>query len=264
MELAGRSVLLTGATGGIGHAIARAAAARGATLVLSGRRVKVLEALAAEVGGRTVAADLGDTAAVARLLDRVGEIDVLVANAALPASGRLRDFDDGEIEAAVAVNLTAPMQLARALAPRLVERGSGHLVFVSSLSGKAAAQGGSIYSATKFGLRGFSAALHAELGPAGVGVSCVFPGFVREAGMFHDSGARLPWFVGTSTPQDVARGVVRAIERERCEVDVAPLGLRVGAALAGLAPGPVSRVNRLLGADRVADELAAGQRDQRG
>ncbi|MEJ7781340.1 MAG: SDR family NAD(P)-dependent oxidoreductase [Solirubrobacteraceae bacterium] len=264
MELAGRSVLLTGATGGIGHAIARAAAARGATLVLSGRRVKVLEALAAEVGGRTVAADLGDTAAVARLLDRVGEIDVLVANAALPASGRLRDFDDGEIEAAVAVNLTAPMQLARALAPRLVERGSGHLVFVSSLSGKAAAQGGSIYSATKFGLRGFSAALHAELGPAGVGVSCVFPGFVREAGMFHDSGARLPWFVGTSTPQDVARGVVRAIEHQRCEVDVAPLGLRLGAALAGLAPGPVSRVNRLLGADRVADELAAGQRDRRG
>jgi hypothetical protein len=58
--------------------------------------------------------------------------------------------------------------------------------------------------------------------------------------------------------------VVRAIEHERCEVDVAPLGLRLGAALAGLAPGPVSRVNRLLGADRVADELAAGQRDRRG
>jgi short-subunit dehydrogenase len=264
MELAGRSVLLTGATGGIGHAIARAMAARGATLVLSGRRIEVLEALAAEVGGRTVAADLGDVAAVGRLLDEAGKIDVLVANAALPASGRLPDFSARQIEAAVTVNLTAPMQLARALAPRLVERGSGHLVFVSSLSGKAAAQGGSIYSATKFGLRGFSAALHAELGPAGVGVSCVLPGFVRGAGMFHDSGARLPWFVGTSSPQDVARGVVRAIERERCEVDVAPLGLRVGAALAGLAPGPVSRVNRLLGADRVADELAAGQRDRRG
>ena len=264
MELAGRSVLLTGATGGIGHAIARAVAARGASLVLSGRRTDVLEALAREVHGRTLAADLRDAATVERLLDEAGEVDVLVANAALPASGRLHDFSARDIDAAVAVNLTAPMQLARALAPRLVERGSGHLVFVSSLSGKAAAQGGSIYSATKFGLRGFSAALHAELGPAGVGVSCVFPGFIREAGMFHDSGARLPWFVGTSTPQDVARGVVRAIERERCEVDVAPLGLRVGAALAGLAPGPVSRVNRLLGADRVADELAAGQRDRRG
>jgi short-subunit dehydrogenase len=264
MELAGRSVLLTGATGGIGHAIARAVAARGATLVLSGRRTDVLEALAREVGGRALAADLRDAAAVERLLDEAGEVDVLVANAALPASGRLHDFGARDIDAAVAVNLTAPMQLAHALAPRLVERGTGHLVFVSSLSGKAATQGSSVYSATKFGLRGFSAALHAELGPAGVGVSCVLPGFIREAGMFHDSGARLPWFVGTSSPQDVARGVVRAIERERCEVDVAPLGLRVGAALAGLAPGPVSRVNRLLGADRVADELAAGQRYRRG
>jgi hypothetical protein len=69
--------------------------------------------------------------------------------------------------------------------------------------------------------------------------------------------------VGTSTPEDVARGVVQAIERDRCEVDVAPLGMRVGAALAGLAPGPVSRVNQRLCADRVADELAAGQRDRR-
>lgn len=95
-------------------------------------------------------------------------------------------------------------------------------------------------------------------------MSCVFPGFVREAGMFHVSGARLPWFVGTSSPEDVARGVGRAIERDRWEVDVAPLGLRVGAALAGLVPGPVSRLSRLLGGERVADELAAGQRHLRG
>lgn len=263
MELTGRSVLLTGATGGIGHATARALATRGASLVLSGRRTDVLERLAAEVQGRTLAADLSDPAAVEALLEGAGEIDVLVANAALPASGRLHGFTAQEIDAALAVNLRVPIRLAHALAPRLVARGSGHLVFVSSLSGKAAMPGSSIYSATKFGLRGFSAALHAELGPQGVGVSCVFPGFVREAGMFHVSGARLPWFVGTSSPEDVARGVVRAIERERWEVDVAPLGLRVGATLAGLAPGPVSRLNRLLGGDRVADELAAGQRHLR-
>lgn len=264
MELAGRSVLLTGATGGIGHATARALAVRGASLVLTGRRTDVLEGLAGEVGGRTLAVDLADPAAPHALLEQAGEVDVLVANAALPASGRLHDFTAQQIDAALTVNLRAPIQLAHALAPRLVARGSGHLAFVSSLSGKAATQGSSIYSATKFGLRGFSAALHAELAPRGVGVSCVFPGFVRTAGMFHDSGARLPWFVGTSSPEDVARAIVGAIEANRAEVDVAPLGLRAGTALAGLAPGPVSRLSRLLGADRVADELAAGQRHRRG
>ena len=263
MELHGRSVLLTGATGGIGHATARALAARGVSLVLSGRRTSVLESLAAEVSGRTLAADLSDPAALEGLLDRAGEIDVLVANAALPGSGRLHDFTIQQIDAALAVNLRAPIALAHALAPRLVARGSGHLVFVSSLAGKAATPGSSIYSATKFGLRGFSASLHAELGPQGVGVSCVLPGFVREAGMFHEAGARLPWYVGTSSPKEVARAIVGAIEHDRLEVDVAPLGVRLGAALASLAPGPVGRVNRLLGADRVADELAAGQRDRR-
>src|SRR4051812_39620176 len=151
-ELHGARVLLTGATGGLGQAIARALHARGAVLTLTGRRVDVLEPLAAEIGARAVEADLALPDAPARLLEEAGEVDVLVANAGLPGSGRLDSFSVEEIDRALFVNLRAPMLLAQALSERMVERRSGHLVFMSSLSGKAGVPGTSVYTATKFGL----------------------------------------------------------------------------------------------------------------
>jgi short-subunit dehydrogenase len=264
MELRGRTVLVTGATGGLGHAIARALAERGSSLVLSGRRAELLEPLAAEIGGRAVAVNLADPAGVDRLLAEAGDIDVLVSNAGLPGSGHITSFGVDEIDRAVAVNLRAPMVMARRLAEPMAARGGGHMVFMSSLAGKVASGGGSVYAATKFGLRGFAHALREDLGPSGIGVSVVLPGFIRDAGMFHDSGARLPSFVGTKRPEDVAAAVVAAIERDRAEVDVAPLGLRAGAALAGLAPGLSATVQRRLGGAKIAEGLAQGQRDKRG
>jgi hypothetical protein len=91
----------------------------------------------------------------------------------------------------------------------------------------------------------------------------VFPGFVRDAGMFATSGASLPPGVGTVTPVAVAAGIVRAVERDRAEVDVAPLGLRLGARVAGVAPGLTATVQRKLGGDKVARSIADGQREQR-
>jgi short-subunit dehydrogenase len=263
MDLRGRTVLLTGATGGIGHAIARAVAARGGSLVLTGRRASVLEPLAAETGGRAVACDLSDRAELGRLLAEAGDVDVLIANAALPGSGLLTSFSEEEIDAALDVNLRAPMILARRLAEPMARRGAGHLVFVSSLAGKAASGGGAVYSATKFGLRGFALALREDLRESGVGASVVFPGFIRDGGMFHDSGVSLPRFVGTKTPEEVAAGVLTAIERNRPEVDVAPLGMRAGAKFAGVAPGVSAALQRRLGAERIATDMAEGQRDKR-
>ncbi len=263
MNLGGRTVLLTGATGGIGHAIARAAAGRGARLVLTGRRAEVLEPLAAELSARAIACDLSRPEDVDRLLAEVGNADVLIANAALPASGRLSTFSVEELDRALAVNLRAPMVLARALSAGMVARGSGHLVFISSMGGKTASVGSSVYSATKFGLRGFALGLREDLRGEGVGVSTIFPGFVSDAGMFHDSGAELPGYVATRTPEQVAAAVLRAIERDRSEVDVAPLSVRAGAAVAGLAPELVGRLQRRLGSDRVSDSMAAGQRGKR-
>jgi short-subunit dehydrogenase len=263
VNLGGRTVLLTGATGGLGGAIARALAARGASVVLTGRRAEPLAALAAELGGRAIAADLAEPGAPDALLDEAGDVDVLVANAGLPASGELASFSPAEIDRALTVNLRSPIMLAHRLAPALTARGSGHLVFVSSLSGRSAGPHSSLYSATKFGLRGFALGLRQDLAPHGVGVSCVMPGFVRGAGMFADSGAKLPPGVGTTTPDAVAAGVIRAIERDRAEVDVAPLSLKAGSRIGGLAPELTATVQSRLGSFHVARSIGAGQRDKR-
>jgi short-subunit dehydrogenase len=263
VNLAGRTVLLTGATGGLGHAIARRLHAEGAQLVLTGRRTEVLEPLAAETGARSVAVDLTDTAAVEKLAADHGDVDVLVANAGLPGSGHILSFSVEDIDRALAVNLRAPMILARLIGERMVERGAGHIVLVSSLSGKAATPRTSVYSATKFGLRGFAMALRQDLHRSGVGVSAVFPGFVRDAGMYAESGAKLPPGVGTSAPSEVAEAVVRAVERNRGEVDVAPVPMRLGAMIAGVAPGIAATVTRATGGEKVADQFGAGQRSKR-
>jgi len=263
VKLDGARVLLTGATGGLGQAIARGLHARGAILTLTGRRAEVLEPLAAEVGGRVIVSDLAEADAPARLLAEAGEIDVLVANAGLPGSGRLNSFTPEEIDRALDVNLRAPMLLAHGLTEAMVARGRGHLLFMSSLSGRAASPGTSVYAATKFGLRGFALALREDLAPKGVGVSVILPGFISDAGMFADSGAKLPPFVGTKRPEDVARAVVKAIEANRAELDVAPLPLRAGAHLAALAPGPIGTIQRKLGATTTAAQFEKGQADKR-
>src|ERR1700743_3481212 len=112
MQISGAKVLLTGASGGIGHAIARALSERGGELVLTGRRVEVLEPLAAELNARVIAAALAERSALERLLADAGEVDILVANAALPGVGALDSFTVEEIDRALDVNLRAPIMLA--------------------------------------------------------------------------------------------------------------------------------------------------------
>ena len=260
-----RRVLLTGATGGLGRAIARALHDRGATIAATGRREDALEELRSELGDRVkpLVADLADRDEVAELPRRAGRVDVLVANAALPGSGRLDSFSPEEIDRALEVNLRAPVQLARALAPAMVERGAGHLVFVSSINGKLPSPGTSVYSATKYGLRGLAASLRAELRGSGVGVSAVFPSFIADAGMWADTQINLPRGVHLPSPDDVAAAVVKGIERDRGEIDVAPIPLRLSAGLAGVAPGLVAAVGSRLGAGEVADRAATAQRSKR-
>lgn len=263
MEITGRTALLTGATGGIGHAIARALHARGAKLILTGRRADVLEPLAAELSATALAADLALRADVDRLIDEAGHADIVVNNAALPASGPLLDFSVEEIDRALEVNLRAPTVLARHFGEAMAARGEGHIVFISSLSGKTGQAGSGLYSATKFGLRGLVQGLRGDLAPQNVGVSTVFPGFIRDAGMFHESGTVLPKGVGTSTPEEVAKAVVSAIERNRFEVDVAPVGMRVVSTFASLAPATAAKLTHKVGGGKVAAQLAEGQRHKR-
>jgi uncharacterized protein len=263
MLLSGKTVLLTGATGGIGHAIARRLHGAGAKLILTGRRTDVLDGLVAELGAQSLAADLADRAAVSRLAEECADVDILVANAALPASGALLSFSEEQLDRALDVNLRAPIVLARVLGERMAARRSGHLVFISSLSGKTGAPATSVYSATKFGLRGFGQGLRGDLRTHGVGVSVVFPGFISDAGMFADANVSLPRGVGTSTPQQVADSVADAIEHNRGEVDVAPLPMRVGAAFAGLAPELSATLSRRAGSEQLAGDMAKNQGTKR-
>ena len=261
MNLSGRKTLLTGATGGLGRAIAASLAARGAVLTLSARNREALEAMAAELPGSghsVLPADLAEPDAAEHLAAAAAGTEILVANAGLPGSGKLDDFSAEEVKRALRVNLEAPMLLARTLYPAMLEAGAGHLVFVASLSGKAASPRTSIYNATKFGLRGFALGLRADLNPRGVGVSLVSPGFIREAGMFAEAGAKPPPGMGTARPEQVGAGVVKAIERNRIEVTVATLQQRIGAHMALVSPTLSDKAQSGSAGQKAAEKIAAG------
>lgn len=265
IPISGARVLLTGASGGIGEAIARELHGRGATVVVSGRRAALLEALREELGPRIecAPADLAKPKDLDALITGAGAVDVLVANAALPASGRYDGFTAEQVDRALMVNLRAPIQLTRVLAPAMVERGRGQLVYISSISGKISASNSSLYSATKFGLRGYAFGVGRDLAGSGVGATCVFPGFISDAGMFADSGLKTPTGIGTSKPEEVAAAVVKGIERGASEIDVAPAFVRASARLNGVAPNLVAGVTRRLGGEKFADDLASTQQDKR-
>lgn len=267
MQIEGKRILLTGATGGLGRAIAESLAKRGATLVLSSRKGPELEGLAAELPGEghaVVVSDLAEPGAAEKLAADAGEVDILVANAGLPGTGLLEDHSSTEVERAIRVNLEAPMLLAQTFIPAMKARGGGHLVFVSSLSGKVASPRGSIYNATKFGLRGFSLGLRQdqEIDRTGIGVSLVLPGFIRDAGMFADGGATLPPGAGTGTPEQVGDAVVKAITDDRAEIAVAPPHMRAISSFGHLFPQVAARTQRGPG-KKVAEQLARGNAAKR-
>lgn len=265
MEIGGNRILLTGATGGLGRAIAKALHERGAHLVLSGRREEVLDEVVGELGDRAEAlpADLQSGEAARELVERAGHVDILVANHALPASGRLDEYTPEQVDRALDVNLKAPVQMTHAVLPQMLERGTGHLVYISSMAGKVASGGASLYAATKFGLRGFATALHDELERDGVGVTTVFPGFIADAGMWADTGIEMRKGVGLKKPEDVAAAVVRGIEKNKSEIDVAPLTIKAGGWGAGISQSAVQRIQRLAGSERMSKSLAKAQQDKR-
>jgi short-subunit dehydrogenase len=241
---------------------------KGAKLVLSSRKKAELTELAKSLPGgarrhKVIVSDLAKPGAPAKLVRDAGNVDVLVANAALPATGHLHSLSATDVQRALTVNLEAPILMARELAPKLTKKGEGHIVMIASLSGKVGSPRSSIYNATKFGLRGFAFGLREDLHPQGVGVSIVSPGFVDEAGMFADANSKPPPGVGMTTPKKVGKAVVRAIRRNRNEITVAPRRQRFLAEFGYRHPEMAGRVQRSGGASELADQLAAGQADKR-
>lgn len=257
MLIQGKTVLLTGATGLAGHAMALEMADQGARLVLTGRRGDVLESLADKVGGRAITADLSRRSEIARLMKAAGEVDVLIANAAMLAFGEMSEFTPEEVDYLLDVNLRAPVHLAQLAAEHMTTRQSGHVAFILSLAGKYAGRRVSLYNCAKFGLRGYSRGLRQELRLHNIGVSSILPGYIRDPQSTKPE-VRLPWWAGSSSPEDVARATVKTIERNRGETIVAPFPVRLSATLGATLPDTTSAVFRWIDYDRVTREMHAG------
>ena len=238
MQLNGKTVLLTGASSGLGPHIARRLHGAGAKLILSARNRDALQALAAETGdSRVLPADLAQRGEAERLAAEAGAVDVLVSNAGVPASGALQDIAVAHIDRALEVNVRAGIVLTRLLLPAMLERGSGQIVLMASMAGHVPGPKTSVYNATKFALRGFGLALRQELQGSGVGVSLVSPTYVSEAGMWAETGQTAPAIAGEVTPAAVADAVLRAIRQNRREIQVAPIRAVLGSRLLNLLPG---------------------------
>lgn len=186
-DLTGMTALVTGASGGIGSAIARALAGRGARLAVSGSNAGKLEAFRGELGGEHVAlaCDLGDGAAVDALVPRavaaLGKIDILVNNAGVTRDNLAMRMKDEEWDTVIRVNLEAAFRLMRAAAKPMMKARFGRIVSISSVVGATGNPGQANYAASKAGLVGMSKALAAELASRGITVNCVAPGFIRSA-----------------------------------------------------------------------------------
>ena len=216
-------------------------------------------------GHSTLVSELGSEGAGERLAadaTAIAPVDIFVANAGLPGTGRLEELSAEGITRILHVNLEAPIRASRALLPEMLERGSGHFVYISSLAGKTPSPRSSMYNASKFGLRGFALALRQDLRGSGVSASLVLPGFIRDAGMFADAEMSPPPGMGTGTPEQVGDAVRDAIVRDRAEIVVAPPQQRALTAFGHAFPGIAAFVQRGKG-EKIAEQLASRQSDKR-
>lgn len=239
VQLAGKVAIVTGASHGIGHATARALAARGATVVVAGLNDDALSALADQIGGSWIGVDVRDPAhaddLVKHAIDRHGRVDVVVANAGIGHAGDVVDMTAQRICDLVDVNVRAPMLLARAALAPMHAQGEGALVLISSIAAGVLVPRESVYSATKAAVEAFAEPLREELRGSGISVSTVAPGVVATR-FFDDRGE--PYerrFPRPVAPEVIAAAVVRSIETGRRHT-VVPRWLGIAPRVRAVAP----------------------------
>jgi len=248
-------ILVTGASSGIGEAAARLFAREGYRVSLGARRLERLQTLAQEIeaaGGQSLAvqADLAKLEDIQTLvrstLDHFGQVDVLLNNAGF---GRLKWLEDlnpvDDVQAQLQINLIATILVAREVLPHMIERRSGHIINMASLGGYVATPTYTVYSASKFGVRGFTEALRREVGVFGIRVSGIYPGSVRTEFKSH-TGARRK--TGRTTPEnlrldseEVAQAVLSVVRHPRREL-IIPWQMRLSVWMNILFPGIVDRI----------------------
>jgi short-subunit dehydrogenase len=263
MDLKDKTVVVTGASRGIGAAVAEAVAAKGARVGLIARSQDDLQDVVDRLGGQGASA-VGDVAdessvvsALAALEAAIGPPDVLVANAGIGAYGPFVDIETAELERLVKVNVLGTMYAIRAVLPGMIARRAGHIVTIGSIAGRIGSPFEAVYSATKFAGVGLTEALAVEVEPYGIGVSVVNPGpvssnFGEARGHPYDRERPKP-----VSPEQVADVVVRAIERDRHEVYV-PSWFRPAVVMRHLVP----RLLRWGSRRSFREELAADARNR--
>jgi 3-oxoacyl-[acyl-carrier protein] reductase len=242
-DLTGKAALVTGASGGIGGAVARALHAQGATVTLSGTRTGPLEALAAELGGRVhvLPCDLSDAAAVEALPKKaaevMGAVDVLVNNAGITRDQLMMRMSDADWLAVLEVNLTSVMRLSRGVLRGMMKARWGRIVNVSSIVGVTGNPGQANYAAAKAGVIGMSKSLAAEVASRGITVNCVAPGFVATAmtdALNDEQKARLMGGIPAGrmgTSEEIAAAVVYLASTEAAYVTGQTLHVNGGMAM---------------------------------
>ena len=244
-NLRGKTVVLTGAAGGIGVHIARSLAMAETTVVGVGRNLAALEHICTEInalGGRGISLswDLQDlnslTDLVSAIEQQAGPVDVLINNAAIEKFRPFQHYSREDLRAITLTNLMAPMELCRLMLPGMIDRRSGHIVNISSGAGKHGAPFNSVYSASKAALINWSEGLRLELADDNVGVSVVCPG-VTDAGMFHALEIDAPGDLKVTPPEVVAEAVITAILQNQREVTLDGLTATVFSVISQLSPG---------------------------
>jgi len=241
-DLTGMTALVTGASGGLGAAIARALAGQGARVALSGTRIEPLEALAAELAGAVVLpCDLSDSPSVDALVPAavaaLGQLDILVNNAGITRDNLTMRMKDDEWDAVLAVNLTAAFRLCRAACKPMMRARFGRIVGITSVVGVTGNPGQANYAASKAGLIGLSKALAQEVASRGITVNCVAPGFIASPMTAALSEAQTAALTGRipagrlGAGADVAAAVVYLAAREAAYVTGTTLHVNGGMAM---------------------------------
>ena len=222
VDLKDKKILLTGGSRGIGPLIAEALINCGASVAIAARSETDLQNVVSTLsksgpGIYSLAVDLRDQSQREYLIDNVikefGTIDILINNAGLGTEGAYVELPWTSIQETVEVNLLAPMALTRLILPFMLKNESGHIINIASIAGKSGAPYAAVYSGTKAGLAEWTRSLRLELADTPIRFSTIFPGYVRDVGMFSRFGMKSPWIIGSCSPDQVVKTVIRTIKK---------------------------------------------------
>lgn len=260
-RISGRTIAITGGARGIGHATAAALLQRGARVVIGDRDETALRAAVTALGGAGAVSghplDVSDSASFAEFLDAGradggGRIDVLINNAGVMPVGHFLEQSEQSIQTAIDVNLRGVLNGCRLVLPEMVERGSGHIINISSLAGVVPVPGQVVYAGTKFAVVGLSSAMADEFADAGVEVSVVMPPFTRTELI---SGTKNSGPSRPIEPAVIAKAIIRVLNKPKTHVAV-PYPMRFASPLLSMmGPRTRRRTNRIVGSDRLFLDL---------